>query len=114
MHMRSQHGHPLIEGVAHRPQITSPSSAKPLSATPILPAAPTFPPRHAETAGTWPTAPRRRRSVKQFRETPPHVSAPDNLTGKSDQLDGLRKDTNYRRGPGKAGRSANPHQRRRH
>ena len=46
MHMKSQHGHPLIEGVAHRPQITSPSSPRP-STAPILPATPNFPPRHA-------------------------------------------------------------------
>ena len=32
MHMRSQHGHPLIEGVAHRPQVTSPSSPSPSAA----------------------------------------------------------------------------------
>ena len=49
MHMRSQHGHPPIEGVAHRPQITSPSSPSPSalrrSSQPLRPS-PT--PRHAE------------------------------------------------------------------
>jgi hypothetical protein len=50
MYLGSQNGQPLIEGVTHRPQITSPSRQAP-STAPILPATLTFTaPRR--TAGT--------------------------------------------------------------